>query len=151
MATYETGRAETDLAELTSALTAWHQNKDSIHGNSKIHELDFAMEAMPRLIAGVQPEQRVQLSVGETAVKGMLINYRTGYKVAVDMNSRELEPGSKLELRKAIAIVSSLGREMYAGWTVKVPLTEIARTLTEGGELSVVNAPQAEDTAASLT
>ncbi len=145
MATYEAGRAETELAALTSTLMLWHQNPDSIHDRHQSHELDFAMEAMPRLIEAVQPEQRLQLCVGETAVKGTLLSYRTGYKVAVGMNARELEPGSKLELRKAITIVSALGREMYAGWTIKMPLSEIARTLTEGGELSVVEAPFADD------
>jgi hypothetical protein len=150
MASYDSEVADRDLAELNAALRPWYINRDSdsvMIQNLRASEYGVAERLLEGLIRGVRPERRVELTVGKTAVQGMeFVRGAYGFSRG---QPRELEPGSTLELRKVTHAYNMYARmpEAYAGFIIKLPFSEIARTLTEEAELLVVEVPVAETAA----
>jgi hypothetical protein len=135
MESYTSEHAESDLRELTSELSFVDATKNSDSVAQLIRRKNrywFAVDLARDLIHGLQPERRLRLKIGETAVKTA-----QGY----------LKPDVELDLRKENKVwpgdsfALDLQEELYVGWRDRVPLSEVARTLGEGGELSIVEVP----------
>jgi hypothetical protein len=143
MSIYTSERAEADLSDLQDVLKFWceNENPDTNQRQRTIDKgYDMAQTMMEGIVKGVQPEQILQLKVGEKAIKAVRFR-RTAYD-NLDMSWRELEPDAELELRQASNVTygsrSEHKQELFVGWVTRVALSEVARTLTEGGELSLI-------------
>jgi hypothetical protein len=139
MEDYKPEQAERDLKELNVILGAWYRNRESdsvFIQNLRENEYWAGVRFVKGLIHRTQPERRLHLRIGETAV--------------TTAEHKELAPGAELDLRaedirmKRTPGSTELREELFVGWIDRLPLSEVARTLTEGGELSVVEAPPAQ-------
>lgn len=142
MASYSPEQTEHDLKELSAILRPWHNGResDSVEvQNLREHEYAVARRFTEGLISGVAPEQRLCLTVGHTAIEGF--NFRRGSHGRRVNNPRVmLEPGEDLELTATrLATDNRLVEELYVGDLItKVALSQVAKTLTEDGELSLL-------------
>ncbi|HUD07998.1 MAG TPA: hypothetical protein VMQ52_02885 [Candidatus Saccharimonadales bacterium] len=150
MARIETIEAIQDLKDLDCGLQTWYAAKDSdsvrvqrIRG----FEMMRSSEIMRRLLYDVQPERRVRLTVGLTAIRGSDFQKRE-YDMYTEV-PRTLGPGYELILERTENVnVREFRREpphmeLYVGdYVVLVGLSKVGKTLSEGGQLSIIEAPQ---------
>jgi len=144
MANYELSGAENELDELTTILIGWHTASSpdgGLPGNTPISSEIFNPEEIIKgLIEGVQSERRIMLTVGDTQVP--VSRFYPGRDGGKYSETREpIEPGKKLILETAIAYTSDAyeprGPELYVGLFKFMRLSNVAKTLNEGGILSI--------------
>jgi hypothetical protein len=156
MKRYTDERAEHDLKELGVILRAWHGNRDSDSVTfQELRQTEFAAgEAMMKeLVYGLQPEKRLQLTIGRTAVRAFRLNrHATSTRGA---RVTELAPDTTLDLRRADGytdwdrpLTRGLQFALFAGDKNMVRLDTIAETLADGGSLDIVEADTGEAAAA---
>ena len=159
MAKYELGFAEHELEELGIILRAWERNRDSDSVSTqdfRSREFKAGEDIITELVYAVQPEHRLVLTVGDHPVEGY--QFRKGTNGFNRSTSVDLEPREELQLRKVRAYWSRTPgieptSDLYVGHLVMINLKAMAKTLTNGGELSIVEvaAIEQETTAAMLT
>lgn len=144
MAGYNLEHITHDLNELGIILRCWHNSKDSdsvLTQDLRSAEFGVGAQMMKELVEGVQPAQRLQLKVGSTAIRA--VRFHKGAYDMLTPSWRTLEADSELELKSAQFITiadPNPKQELYVGFVTQVALSEIAKTLTEGGRLELIGA-----------
>lgn len=152
METYDLEQAPKNLEAAARQLGGWFMGlgSDYVEGRYYIgrHQLEAwnytnAAEKIKDIVDGTQSEQLVQLKIGRSAIESVRF-HRSAYGFS-RMSFSRLNPGTKLKLRKAdfvqYRMLDEIREELFAGWFNRLPLSEIARTLHDGGELSIVEVP----------
>jgi hypothetical protein len=149
MARIELDKAQHDLTEIGWRLQTWQvfDKTDSILiQRTRDYEMGQCALIMEALLYDVQPEHRLRLTVGRTAIRGSEF-----WKGAYDMYSethRNLDPDTELVLERTQQVFMHKfwqppKAELFVGdFSVLVGLSAVSKTLTEGGQLAVVAAPE---------
>lgn len=149
MVSHDLKRAPEALEAVACQLEDWFMSLGSDYmekrwyiGRHQLETYDYtrAAEKIKEIAEGVQPERQVRLKVGRMAVESVRF-HRSAYDVS-QMSFNNLDPGVELELCKAdfvqYRMLDETREELFVGWVDRLPLSEIARTLHDGGELSIV-------------
>lgn len=138
--------AEKDLAEFSLILQGWYRSRESDSVRTqRMRDSEFGIgrRYAEKLIYGVQPEHQLQLAIGNEAVTAYY--FLKGAYDMEDMRIKDLEPRSILELRRArdmhTRLIPPYKLELAVGGYNVVPLSGVAKTLTEGGELTIIEHP----------
>lgn len=149
MSEYSPEIAEQKLQELAAALRTWEVNRESDSAMIRLlrsKEYQVAVELAESLVYGVQEvEQRVQLKVGSTAIKGC--QFPKGIVDPHKMRAAPLLPGSELAADRTNRIFNhrySQHELILGNQSLYVDLGTIAVALQQDGELSLAARPLPE-------
>lgn len=142
MQSYSHEQSDRDVAELLTILRVWNQTNDSdsveFQGLRAI-EFNVGVRFAEKLVQDLQPERRLRLKIGGSAVRGFYFS-----KGAYDMQHTrniELEPGYDLPLERTGTLIHlhgpSISNEHYLAGRYAVNLTTVAETLGDGGSLGI--------------
>lgn len=126
---------------LTGPLRFWYANRDSDSvriQNLRKMKIEWASLGLAELVYDVQPEQRIQLQVGEYPAEAVRFT-----KGAYDFYSRSrkiLEPGSKLTFEREELVTDGRQTERYFGdFDLVIAVSSLAKALHERSQLAVVD------------
>lgn len=137
--------AEKNLQELAVILRCWKGNEESDSvtiQNLRSHEYSVAMRLAEELVYEVQPEHRLQVQVGRSAIEGCRFSrgvYDTLYEQKIP-----LEPGYILtaDRTKKLFDHNTTKYNLFIGDNKTfLSLDVMAVTLTDGGNLSFASSP----------
>lgn len=152
MTAHEAEEASYDLRKATSSLTDWLESlgEEYATGSQPVGRrhlesaayLDTA-RTFQDIVEDVQPNQMVRLRVGATAVTTIRFTATPYDRSALRFGS--LQPGWELSLKSADFRSYRLGeerRELTVGFGVRVMLSDLAKGVLQGTELSLIDTSQ---------
>jgi hypothetical protein len=142
MEEYSPEIVEEELRIISSTLQVVHSMRDSDSIKmQQINSFELAKGArrIESLIYNVKPERQVFLTIGEKAITGRDLSFRSRHRSRLP---ESLEPGYELALDEAEEFANLTftppKKQLYVGgFLLKVNLDLVGQTLNEGGKITV--------------